>query len=123
MPWRPCFLKDLALHCTSFAYRPGQGKSILDSGEILYNRWERASSGSLAAMFCPSLISLITYFRSRPTGEKNNSWIATRAAHPSASLKYHLLLISEAQGVGKDTLALIVKMPVGKHNVFGQRRI
>ena len=44
-------------------------------------------------------------------------WLATLIARPDVRMRYGLLLISTAQGVGKNTLAVILKRLLGPSNV------
>jgi hypothetical protein len=44
-------------------------------------------------------------------------WAATLVVSPKTKMRYGLLLISETQGVGKTTLAEILKRPLGRDNV------
>ena len=47
---------------------------------------------------------------------ETNKWCATLMAHPEVRMLYGLLLISETQGVGKGTLAKILRANVGEWN-------
>jgi hypothetical protein len=44
-------------------------------------------------------------------------WCATLLACPGTKMTYAVLLVSEKQGVGKSTLAEILALAIGKHNV------
>jgi hypothetical protein len=109
-------LADWTLQCESFAYRPGQGEIVQIPNQRLYNRWRGTSFKPLKGDIQP-FVDFVTYLF--PIEAERNEvlrWIATIIACPERRLKYHLLLISETQGVGKDTLALIVRLLVGLHN-------
>ena len=109
-------LNDWTLQCESFAYRPGQGEIIQVPNQRLYNRWRGTAFTPFAGDIQP-FADFVTYLL--PIAAERNEvlrWMATVIACPERRLKYHLLLISDKQGVGKDTLALIVRLLVGLHN-------
>ena len=109
-------LPKLALHCDGFAYRPGQGEFIPDRGRRLFNCWRPTDIKRVAGDPQPFLDFLIQLLPVETERYEVQKWMATLIARPENRLVYSVLLYSEMQGVGKDTLGRIVSLLVGKHN-------
>ena len=110
-------LPELELHYGLTAYRPGQPEIIGEQGVRLLNCYRPTNikriPGGDVSFFLEFAEYLIPIKWDR---DEFLRWIATIIAHPERRLTYGVLGISEKQGVGKDTLAIIIKMCIGFRN-------
>ena len=110
--------KRLASAAETLAYEPGKESGLIPTGR-----------GMGINLYRPSDVKPVKgdtklwdeFMKHLIPNEKDRKqllrWIATLVARPSIKMQYSVLLISEAQGVGKTTLAEKIVMPlVGKSN-------
>jgi|GEM_PF-1614121 len=99
-------------------YHPGRepGTLILD-GERCWNAYEPSAILPLPGDTGPWESYLSHLFPDAEEREQAKRWIATLIAKPEVRLRYGLLLISTTQGVGKNTLANVLRAILGGSNV------
>lgn len=98
-------------------YDPGQPSGVVADGEVMaLNRFRPASIRPLAGTADPWLDFLKYLFPDEGDKAEMERWCATLVARPGTRMNYSVLLISEAQGVGKSTLGNILSALVGPHN-------
>ena len=112
--------KSSHAQCEALAFEPGlpTGSIALKNEGHVYNAYRPGSIRPVADDLTPWFSFLEHLF---PVAEERRNvqrWIATLVARPDIKMRYGVLLISEAQGVGKDTLISGVIAPLlGRHNV------
>jgi hypothetical protein len=94
--------------------RPGEPEFISEEGKRLFNRWRPTKVNRLAGDAAPFVAFLTQLIPNEFERNEVWRWLATLIARPQTRMKYSLLLFSEMQGVGKDTLAMIARVLVGK---------
>ena len=109
-------LKRVSVHCDGFAYRPGQGEFIPDSGKRLFNRWRPPIIKRIKGDVTPFLIFVAYLIPIESDRKQFLRFFTTLIAHPEIRMKFALLLVSEMQGTGKDTAAFIARNLVGRFN-------
>ena len=116
-PLSGLLLPEFELHSGATAYRPGRPEIIGEDGLRLFNCYRpgdiKRIVGGDVTFFLEFMEYLIPIKRDR---DEVLRWMATLIAHPERRILYGILGISTKQGVGKDTLATIIRMLIGYRN-------
>jgi hypothetical protein len=111
-------LKEIDCQHDRLVYHPGFGPGTVHiEGDRCFNVFEssriRPAKGDVA-LWEEYLTHLVPDEIERGEVKK---WLATLIARPDVRMRYGLLLISVTQGVGKNTLANVLKLLLGSANV------
>ena len=100
------------------AYHPGHppGTMLLD-GKLCWNCYQPPNIKPLDGCSKPWTEFLVHLFPEPNDRAHVERWLATLIAKPDVRIRYGLLLISQTQGVGKNTLANVLKKLLGSQNV------
>ena len=102
---------------SAVAYAPGKPRYVHD-GRAKYNVYVPSRIEATEESFKPWQEFLEYLFPEKISRKEMERWLATLIAQPKTRMTYSVLLVSEAQGVGKTTLGEAVLMPlVGEDNV------
>ena len=104
------------MHAQTFAFRPGQGELISEGGQLKFNRWRPTNIKRVEGDIAPFLEFAEYLLPIESDRREVMRWFTTLIAHPEVRMLYALLLVSETQGTGKDTLATIARLLVGSNN-------
>lgn len=112
-------LKSYKGRKAKFAYRPDiKGQMIVDRDMSAINLYVAPTIKSVKGDPGPWIEYLEYMFPNEHERKGVEKWCATLIAKPAIRMEYGLLLISEAQGIGKTTLGSeILGKLVGPHNV------
>jgi hypothetical protein len=101
-----------------FAYRPGRPTGLLNiDGETCFNTWRSTRILPARGDIEPFDELMEHLFPSERDRHQVRRWLMTLIAKPERKLAYSLLLVSETQGTGRNTLADQIVAPlVGRHN-------
>ena len=113
-------IKEYSGHSLKLAYRPDKPKNkiITDDDQKAINCFRPTTVKPKPGNAGPFLAYLDYMFPNEIERHHVKRWIATLVARPEIRMEFGLLLISEAQGTGKNTLCEVIVAPlVGKHNV------
>jgi hypothetical protein len=100
------------------AYRPGRPTGLLNiGGETCFNTWRPTRIVPVAGGIKPFEDLLDHLFPFEGDRYQVLRWLMTLVAKPERHITYGLLLVSETQGTGRNTLADQVMAPlIGRHN-------
>jgi hypothetical protein len=108
-------LRSIKVHGVTYA--PGLPEGVINmAGQQMLNVWKPTQIRPVAGDPRPFLRYLFDLVPDRRERRALQKWIATLIAKPELRMIYAVLLISEAQGVGKTTLCNILAALVGEHN-------
>lgn len=112
--------KSFHAQCEGLAYEPCQptGRIVLKDQGLMWNAYQPCKVKPIkgdVTMMLEFMEHLLPIEEDRRNAMR---WIATLIARPDIKMKYGMLLVSEEQGVGKDTLGSAIIAPLlGHHNV------
>jgi hypothetical protein len=112
-------LKKYQGRATKICYRPDvKGRLVTDRSTSAINLHIPSQVKPVAGDPAPFLEFISYMFPNEEEAKEVMRWCATLIARPAVRMEYGLLLVSEAQGIGKTTLGsdILAKL-VGDHNV------
>lgn len=112
-------LQNRTMRVASITYRPDAFRGVItEDGRSALNVYTPSDIMPVKGDRSPWLEFLEYLFPDPEDRRQVERWCATLLAKPGTRMQYGMLLVSEAQGVGKTTLASHVLTPlVGVHNV------
>jgi hypothetical protein len=109
--------RHLACQHERMVYRPGARPGTLNiDGSRCFNVYEGAQIQPVSGKPDLWLAFLAHLIRDPDERHLAMKWIATLIARPDIRMRYGMLLISQTQGVGKNTLGNILRVQVGPRN-------
>lgn len=98
-------------------YTPAKTSGLVSDGETLAFNTHRPSNIRPKPGSAQPWLDLLAYMFPDPDDRKHvERWCATLIAKPERKMIFALLVVSEKQGIGKNTLGTVLAELVGKHN-------
>ena len=112
-------LKAFRGRSTKICYRPDiEGRVVTNKGTSAINLHVKCAIKAVKGNPEPFLRFMNYLFPNDEERQEMLRWVATIIAHPEVRMEYGVLLVSEAQGIGKTTLGTAILAPlVGDNNV------